>query len=154
MIPIELFSEELSSWAESIEHKGNKRFGKPRFVYPPGEASQFKEDDPRKALKSDVNMVAISSRMMAADDKLQWIYHSPHLQQFVKRIMQYDDIYPYNNCEIGLAMNISRSIVTKENRLTEVSLGFHFDSINSSPAATNATKFVQARGATGIISIE
>ena len=153
MISIE-FLEELSSWAESIEHKGNKRFGKPRFVYPPGEASQFKEEDPRKALKSDVNMVAISSRMMKADDKLQWIYHSPHLQQFIKLIMQYDDIYPYNNCDIGLAMNICRPVVSKENVQTEVSLGFHFDSINSSPAATNSTKFVQARGATGKISIE
>ena len=99
-------------------------------------------------------MVAISSRMMAADDKLQWIYHSPHLQQFVKRIMQYDDIYPYNDCEIGLAMNISRPVVTKENRQTEVSLGFHFDSINSSPAATNSTKIIQARGATGKISMK
>ena len=95
-------------------------------------------------------MVAISSRVMETDDTLQWIYHSPHLQQFVKRIMQYDHIYPYNNCEVGLAMNVSRPVVDQKRFPTEVSLGFHFDSINSSPTGSDSTKFVQARGATGM----
>ena len=99
-------------------------------------------------------MVAISSRMMATDDKLQWIYHSPHLQEFVRRIMKYDELYPYNNCEVGLAMNVSRPILDETESTTEVSLGFHFDSINSSPAGSDGKNFVQARGATGITYIK
>ena len=63
-------------------------------------------------------------------------------------------VHPYNNCEVGLAMNISRPVQNKNSMQTEVSLGFHFDSINSSPVGSDVTKFVQARGATGIISIE
>ena len=118
-------------------------------MYPPGEAIRFNDGDPRKALISDVNMVAISSRVMETNDTLQWIYHSPHLQQFVKRIMQYDDIYPYNNSDLGLAMNVSRPVSKDRFSHTEVALGFHFDSINSSPAGNDSTAFIQARGATG-----
>ena len=134
----------------TIECKGNRRYGVPRYVYPPGEATRFDESDPRKALKSDVNMVAVSSRMMEKDDILLWIYHSPHLQLFVKRIMQYKCIFPYSTCDLGLAMNISRPVVSEENRIpTNLALGFHFDSINSSPATDTSNTFAQARGATG-----
>ena len=118
-------------------------------MYPPGESIRFNDSDPRKALKSDVNMVAISSRVMEINDTLQWIYHSPHLQQFVKRIMQYDDIYPYNCSDLGLAMNVSRPVPKDSISHTDVSLGFHFDSINSSPAGNDSTTCIQARGATG-----
>ena len=87
---------------------------------------------------------------MQTNDTLQWIYHSPHLQQFVKRIMQYKDLYPYNNCDVGLAVNISRPVSKERIDQTEVSLGFHFDSINSSPAENESgIAFLQARGATG-----
>ena len=140
----------LSDWALTIECKGNRRYGVPRYVYPPGEATRFEETDPRKALKSDVNMVAVSSGMMQKDDILLWIYHSPHLQLFVKRIMQYNCIFPYNTCDLGLAMNISRPAASEDNRKpTNVALGFHFDSINSSPSTDTSNTFAQARGATG-----
>ena len=145
-----MLADQLTDWAESMECNGNRGYGIPRFVYPPGEAKRFKDDDPRKALRSDVNIVAISSRVMDTNDTLQWIYHSPHLQQFVKEIMQYETIYPYNNCEVGLAMNVARPVSKERISNTSVSLGFHFDAINSSPAAGNeSTTFIQARGATG-----
>ena len=47
-------------------------------------------------------------------------------------------------------MNISRPVVSEENRIpTNLALGFHFDSINSSPATDTSNTFAQARGATG-----
>ena len=142
-------TDSLSNWATSIEHKGNRRYGIPRFVYPTGEAIRFSDDDPRTTLRSDANMVAISSRMMETNDKLLWIYHSPRLQKFVKEIMQYETLYPYNNCDLGLAMNVSRPVSKERLSATNVSLGFHFDTINSSPASRECSKFIQARGATG-----
>ena len=86
---------------------------------------------------------------MNTNDTLQWIYHSPHLQQFVKEIMQYETIYPYNNCDVGLAINVARPVSKESVCNTNVSLGFHFDAINSSPSGNESTTFIQARGATG-----
>ena len=64
--------------------------------------------------------------------------------------MQYKCIFPYSTCDLGLAMNISRPVVSEDNPIpTNVALGFHFDSINSSPATDNSNPFAQARGATG-----
>ena len=70
--------------------------------------------------------------------------------EFTRKIMQFQAIFPYNESPLGLAVNLSRTIDSSiNNNKGELSLAFHFDSINSSPYSKDPTKIIQARGATG-----
>jgi len=94
-------------------------------------------------------MVAASLKTMQVDDIMLWIYHLPDLQVFIQRVMQFQAIFPYNTCDLGLAVNIARPLEPGVN--SEVSLGFHFDAINSSPYGKDSSQTFQARGATGLL---
>lgn len=177
---------QVAEWAEEKEKNGNgnNRYGTTRYVYPPGEAQRFDDSDPRKALRSQVNLCAIGAkRHMSKNDIVQWIYHSPHLQRFIKGIMEFKEIYPYNS-DIGVAVNVNRSIdefkqlqtsapenisnvsnesksngevkekeEEKKTNFPQTALGFHFDSIDSS-IQQSLSSINQARGATGVIGIQ
>ena len=169
----------IADWAEEKEMNGNgnNRYGTTRYVYPPGEAQRFEETDPRKALRSQVNLCAIGGqRHMFKDDIVQWIYHSPHLQKFIKGVMDFKGIYPYNS-DIGVAVNVNRPFdefqkqrkgggdqndmkkqkvewEQKGEKAPQTALGFHFDSIDSSIKESLSSTINQARGATGVIGIQ
>lgn len=138
----------LAEWSLTVEHKGHSRYGNPRTVYPPGEVKNWPSDDPRKSLKSDVNMTAVGQMQLLCDDPVQWIYHSPHLQLFVQRVMGFSAMYPYHN-GLGVAVNIMRPMPG-----AQTSLGFHFDAIDSSAQVSAQSGNKNARGATGVIGIQ
>lgn len=149
----------ITEWALSIEHKGNSRYNSERSVYPPGEVKQWDSSDPRKVLKSEVNMVAVGSSSMGCDSAVQWIYHSPHLQLFVQKVMQFAAIFPYHS-DLGVAVNIMRPSVSAAIRAPKTALGFHFDTIDSSVVTsdvlegkTETMENKNSRGATGVIGI-
>ena len=180
----------LSEYAQQLEHQGKKRYGLTRPCYPPGEvAINFAEDDPRKSIFTDVNMTAVSSGHMTKHaaaataaaafgdtgatplsitcSPVQWIYHSPHLREFLRVVMKSTSLHPYMS-DLGVAINIMRpaddnvaSATGKDT--TRTALGFHFDSINSSGKVSGrageeegddaSAAVVQPRGATGVIGI-
>ena len=189
----------LSEYAQQLEPIGKNRYGTDRPCYPPGEvAVNFPEGDPRKNIKTDVNMTAVSSGHMTkhaaavtaaassgdasttplsiTSSPVQWLYHSPHLREFLRVVMKSTSLHPYMS-DLGVAVNIMRpvddnadGVVGEAGKNTSrTALGFHFDSINSSgkvsgraegemredtPAATSAAGVVtQPRGATGVIGI-
>jgi len=155
----------ITQWAESIEERGNHRYGIPRSVYPPGEVLTFTADDGRKNLYMDVNMTALASRHMAADDAVQWIYHLPHLKLFVQGVMRFSQLHPYLS-DLGVAVNIMRpegpntvlpvAAFSEGMRLggKRTALSFHFDTIDSSVVNSRACGNMNARGATGVIGIQ
>lgn len=138
----------LAEWSLSVEHKGNNRYSNPRTVYPPGEVKNWSSDDLRKSLKSDVNMTAVGQMQLTRDDPVQWIYHSPHLQLFVQRVMGFSAMHPYLN-GLGVAVNVMRSAPG-----AQTALGFHFDAIDSSAQIAAQSGNKNARGATGVIGIK
>lgn len=133
----------------SLESKGNRRYATTRTVYPPGEVKQWDDDDPRKQLLSEANLVAVGSSKMECEDAVQWIYHSPHLKLFVQRAMKFVSIYPYQS-DLGVAVNIMKK---SPNDHAKTSLGFHFDTIDSSVGNTKSENR-NTRGATGVIGIQ
>jgi hypothetical protein len=135
----------LVKYAESVEQKGKRRYSMPRTVYPPGEAMNYEEEDPRKRLMTDVNMTAVACQHMQHNDPVQWIYHSPHLRMFLRGVMGCKDLFPYL-CDLGVALNIMRPVQD-----AQTALGFHFDSIDSSSCSSNP---LQPKGATGVIGIQ
>jgi len=106
---------------------------------------------------------------------VQWIYHSPHLREFLRVVMKSASLHPYMS-DLGVAINIMRptddnvAIATKKDA-SRTALGFHFDSINSSgngkvsgrgragegegeeEGDDASAAVVQPRGATGVIGI-
>jgi hypothetical protein len=84
---------------------------------------------------------------MGPEDAVQWIYHSPHLQMFVKEVMGFNAIFPYHS-DLGVAVNIMRP-----HGDAKTALGFHFDSIDSSLQVDMAGN-QNAKGATGVIGIQ
>jgi hypothetical protein len=135
----------LVKYAESVEERGKRRYSMPRTVYPPGEAMNYEDEDPRKCLMTDVNMTAVACQHMQHDAPVQWIYHSPHLRMFLRGVMGCKDLFPYL-CDLGVALNIMRPVQD-----AQTALGFHFDSIDSS---TSSSKTLQPKGATGVIGIQ
>ena len=156
----------LSEYAQQLEHIGKNRYGQARPCYPPGEvAINFAEDDPRKHIFTDVNMTAVSSGHMTkhaehaaavaayatplsiTSSPMQWIYHSPHLREFLRVVMKSSSLHPYMS-DLGVAINIMRPVDNDDNTAgvdgvanvdgevgkdtSRTALGFHFDSINSS----------------------
>ena len=119
-VEIRLLRDEcLSGIAErsiALENVGCSRYSTSRSVYPPGEVKQMDEEDPRKTIMTGVNMVAVGAGRMAADDAVQWIYHSPHLQLFVQGVLRLSTIHPYQ-CDLGVAVNIMRPTDNAKNAL-------------------------------------
>jgi hypothetical protein len=170
----------LAAYAESIEHRGKHHHGKPRTCYPPAEvAMHYADGDPRKALFTDVNMTAVGAGHMTAaatdarssryqDDPCQWIYHSPHLREFLREATCSESLHPYLN-DLGVCVNIMRpssearaffNTQSASNSDGKTALGFHFDSIDSSEQGTASSVDCaspprhQPRGVTGVIGIQ
>lgn len=150
----------LAAYAESVEPLGKPRYSQERTCYPPGEvALHFGKDDPRSKLVTGVNMTAVGNGQMDSlggvmQSPVQWIYHSPHLREFLRCVMQSSSLHPYMN-DLGVAINIMRPCETK----VQTALGFHFDSICSSHKATasadtaGGSSKLRPQGATGVIGI-
>ena len=140
----------LGQHCNDIEHKGKRRYSQPRPSYPPGEWATWSDADPRKAIQTDVNMTAVSSRHLeGADDDILWIYHSPHLQLFIERALGCNTLFPYLN-DLGIAVNIMQPRPT-----AQTALGFHFDSVDSSIKEDKSKNgsIQQAKGVTGVIGL-
>ena len=149
----------LSTYCDSVESKGKRRYGQPRPSYPPGEWINYDANDPRKHIMTDVNMTAVASRHLSgADDDILWIYHSPHVQLFIEKTLECKSLHPYLS-DLGIAVNIMRP---RSN--TQTALGFHFDSVDSSTQQRNthttgsgsshsSMKIEQQKGVTGVIGL-
>jgi len=135
----------LALRAEELEEYGKYRYREPRPSYPPGDAFAYDDDDPRKALWTEVNMTAIGIKHMESEDLAMWVYHSPHLNCFLSAIVGCRELYPYST-DLGLALNISRPLEG-----AKMATGWHFDSIDSSRGACAAK---QPRGVTGVIGLQ
>ena len=138
--------EGLSKYADTVEPTGKDRYNTQRPTYPPGEVLNFKQQDPRKHIMTQVNMTAVSCSRMNENDAVQWIYHSPHLRLFLAHVMECHRLYPYLS-DLGLAINIMRPA-----KSAQTALGFHFDSIDSSRSKNG--EGAQPKGATGVIGIQ
>lgn len=139
--------DRLAAFAGEVERLGKHRYGEPRPTYPPGEVLEMAEHDPRKPLKTGVNMTAVPSRHLSADTPIQWVYHSPHLRAFLTGVMGCEALYPYFS-DLGLAINVMRA-----RPRSRTALGFHFDSIDSSNRGGGGIGSVQPKGVTGVIGI-
>jgi hypothetical protein len=139
----------LSKYCDGIESKGKRRYGQPRPSYPPGEWANYDDSDPRKSILTDVNMTAVASRHLnGADDDILWIYHSPHLQMFIEQTLGTQSLFPYLS-DLGIAVNIMRPRPD-----AQTSLGFHFDSVDSSTQKDKQSSGIQQqKGVTGVIGL-
>lgn len=153
-ISVPLLREEclahLQEFGTSVETLGKHRYSLPRPTYPPGEVLNMDDSDPRKSLTTDVNMTAIGCRHFPQESAIKWIYHSPHLREFLKVVIGCDQLFPYFS-DLGLAINVMR-----EKPRSRTALGFHFDSIDSSirgSTSNNEQGSVQPKGVTGVIGI-
>jgi hypothetical protein len=177
----------LGEYAQSVEHLGKARYGMDRPCYPPGEvALNFAESDPRKDIFTGVNLTAISQGHMTkaaeaaanatttgdnyvSSSPVQWIYHSPHLREFLRVVMGSQSLHPYMS-DLGVAVNVMRPRsssggaavkLENESKNDKTALGFHFDSINSSGKVSgredkntlSTSSSTQPRGCTGVIGI-
>jgi hypothetical protein len=177
--------EWLAGYACSVEGRGKSRYASERPCYPPGEVRVMSRGDERRHLVTGVNMTAVGSGQMLAgarervrecgseeggewgaveDAPVHWIYHSPHLREFLRVVMGCESLHPYLS-DLGVAVNIMRPPTPSLSRAAKgaippnkTALGFHFDSIDSSSrnritSGTSGTVH-QPRGATGVIGIQ
>jgi hypothetical protein len=144
----------LSEYVQQVEHLGKSRYGLTRPCYPPGEvAMNFAEGGLRKSIFTDVKMTAVSSGRMTkhaaaaatggasttplsiTSSPVQWIYHSPHLREFLRVVMKSTSLHQCLS-DLGVAINIMRPVVVagagKDADTSRTAFGFLFDSINSS----------------------
>eukprot|EP00750_Incisomonas_marina_P005444 INCI1395.1.p1 GENE.INCI1395.1~~INCI1395.1.p1 ORF type:complete len:709 (-),score=99.34 INCI1395.1:867-2993(-) len=107
------------------------------------------------------------TRYLVASSPIQWIYHSPHLREFLRQTIGCQSLHPYLS-DLGVAVNIMRAPGDLAEPLAptggnQMALGFHFDSINSSIRRNDSevqtdypavdVSLSQARGVTGVIGI-
>uniref|UniRef100_A0A0G4ICX4 Uncharacterized protein n=1 Tax=Chromera velia CCMP2878 TaxID=1169474 RepID=A0A0G4ICX4_9ALVE len=144
----------------ALQSKGRKTYGAPRPVYPPGEVATWDPStDERCHLISYLQTTAIGQSQMPRECELHWLYHMPHLREFVQKVMRFPPLWTFEY-NLGVGANIMKASTEKE-----TALGFHFDSVDSSTDTasedtaadeeTETDKQAQTRlmGATAVIGI-